>query len=1204
MKKLLIALTAAVAGVFASTATADDALPTGVGFDDVAAETSLVIDGYWTDSTDAGATKVVKAWGENEWPEGINHPQKAGNPDSNYLSLKTAFGNPIFRKAFASGAPTVTGDKIFFDSMVKFTATDAEPEMTAYTGSKLIVYVKDNSEDDSTAAYTTNLMVVANNAAGEPTTYDLGNIDVDVWHRLTIKAVKAFTGSSALAFTVYVDEQSKAVDTPIYTDTSSLTTTAKGINAECRLFPSLESCQTITEVGFDGQGCIDDLVFADNLGDETWADEHAFTITKDENITSFTWTCKSGSTVIDSDTATDTVVIPAVKDMTVEISNPVFVAGQWELAADVSGCNFEKGVFSGFDESSTSAKLVANDVTPRVSVKIGEGDPQTFPSVGKAIEAINALEFGAVTLAFDKTYYADGVDLGFITDAAGDHTEATFTTAAEVTLDLAGCTITGCAGIAEYVIESASALTIVDTVGGGKIVPNTGNTGAVIVYDNDLAIAGGTFDGAVDVGGENPGDVTITGGKFDYLTNKKDDADAFKFELTEDYVVTKDSEEDPKYWVVSPAPKAGVILTTTHATVEGVKTGDEFAKDGVIKFTVEPEEYYDMPTVTVGESKVFPDEDGNCTYTVTAADVEGETLNISVVATATQWTITYYDEGEEVFAEDTYTIENRMTKELNAGTRAGYKFVKWEDDDFNEITSLAEKTGDIDLYGTWTLDAFVAKIGDTTYDTFAAALKAAKSGDTITLGQDINEPGIALAVSQFPGAGLTIDLNNHTYTFTKDATGKYVKDCVTIQTNDVVTIKNGTIAVAAKQGDTETDTNFRDVIRLYGNADSTLNLVNVKFDGTNLKALDPETKPVCVFSIEGGWFNIDADSEIDAGPATYAIKLGNHANATQYEVMTLTNAGTVKGDILITGGTYVEEGASVDGTYWYGKNAYSTWADGVTSTLFAARIGGEPAEGEEDCACGKLYKTLAAAAAAANAGDIVTIAKAGAFEEATVEFAAAATFVVGSLADVTVGTLTLNGTKISLAEGGKLTNAGDIAGSIITSYTKVENTYTGSKISPVVPGDPITTGDPATLANLINTDASVKAQYFKAPEGANVGASYAAMFVAAPDGNAVKFVLTPAAEAELQANANGEIVKIKPDEIAALTGESGEFKVETTIPGFYYAVKQGNGIGNMKVVEAGVLATDDKGVNLLFKKYDGAGFYSIVVSEKAIPAEK
>ena len=1164
MKKLLIAIAAAATAIGTYAATAIG----GAGFDsgDTAEKYTWDKDGgfnakFWSGTADTTTlTSGDCGFLDDARPAGYAVSK------TDFMAVKTTFGQPITQNILENGSGQLIGDGFYYDGLVKFTACDETPDLTAeaYEGAKIGFFPLLDSDEDGADTY---LYIWSN--GGTNLWKTTKKIDDTKWYRVTIKMIANAnrTGDAQAAFVVFIDGKAvDCVDAQAAFTEANLTPAAKKWWTNGQLFASLDADGTeVTGVLYDGQGSIDDVGFADEDDAPDFAiDDKFMTVSAGENITEFTvdgqtWT--TGADPLDVNiTDKDSITITGIKCATGHFVDPDFVTIAKDDFAD--------------------AISVADKVTVKeANFSVGTTKSETWA------DAVAVAVGGEVTITLEGEDYV-------MTDAdllASINNEDGVTT-----IDFNGKTITGC-------IYATTDVAFVNEGDEGGIVGvdiddsglKTAVMGVATVY-----VSGGQFDGWVIPTAETKG---ITGGKF------LEQAEQTEFYLTpyvaDGYVGALDAETG--YWTVQEyVPEtaevtinAGDNLTLAVTTEDGtiIESGAKVEVGTVLTITATPDEYYTLASLKVNDA----DFTSGSTYEVES----GDPITIAATASATVWTITYIDNGDQV-GTDTYTVENREEKKLlTLDPKAGYTFDGWYIGD-DKVTSLAGKTGALTLTAKWTEDAFVVKIDDTKYDTFAAALKAAKPGDTITLGQDINEPGIELAVSQFPGTGLTIDLNNHTYTFTKDAKGTYKKDCFTIQTNDVITIKNGTIAVAAKQADDETDTNFRDVIRLYGNADSTLNLVNVKFDGTNLKALDPESKPVCVFSIEGGWFNIDANSEIDAGSATYAIKLGNHANKDQYEVKTLTNKGKVTGDILITGGVYAEDGATVTGTYWYGKNAYSTWADGVTSTLFAARIGGEPAEGEEDCACGKLYKTLAAAAQAATAGDIVTIAKAGAFEEATVEFAAAATFVVGSLADVSIGTLTLNGTKISIAEGGKLTNAGDIAGSIITSFTKLENTYTGSAVSPVVPGDPITTGDPATLANLINTDASVKAQYFKAPEGAKVGASYAAMFVAAPDGDsAVKFVLTEAAEAQLQENANGEIIKIKPSEIAALTGESGEFKVEKTIPGFYYAVKQGNGIGNMKVVEAGVLATDDKGVDLLFKKYDGAGFYSIVVSEKAIPAE-
>ena len=263
-----------------------------------------------------------------------------------------------------------------------------------------------------------------------------------------------------------------------------------------------------------------------------------------------------------------------------------------------------------------------------------------------------------------------------------------------------------------------------------------------------------------------------------------------------------------------------------------------------------------------------------------------------------------------------------------------------------------------------------AQVGDAKYDTFAAAYAAAAAaGDAsepavIKLLNDVTEQGPYVVAGKFPGQGLVIDLNGHTFSISAAASS----DPVDIRKDNKVTIKDGTLT---------TTKSFRDIIRHYGSAASALTLDGVTLDGSKLGA-GKTTKANCVINIEGCKTAVFTDTTVTAPSGTaantfYAIKFGNHASATEYSVGTLTlGAGTsVSGDVLINGGTYVEEsGATVNGTYYYGKNAHSTWADGVTSDVFAARVGTPlPATGAEDNFCGRLFKSADAAFAAVAAND-------------------------------------------------------------------------------------------------------------------------------------------------------------------------------------------------------------------------------------------
>ena len=107
-------------------------------------------------------------------------------------------------------------------------------------------------------------------------------------------------------------------------------------------------------------------------------------------------------------------------------------------------------------------------------------------------------------------------------------------------------------------------------------------------------------------------------------------------------------------------------------------------------------------------------------------------------------------------------------------------------------------------------ETFVAKIGGTTYDTLSDAVSAAKSGDTIVLGQDITE---SVAVAQ----NITIDLGGHTWT----GDGKSTLSIADSKAAISVTVKNGTVMAAE---------GYRAIVA--GNADLTLDGVAMEPSGS------------------------------------------------------------------------------------------------------------------------------------------------------------------------------------------------------------------------------------------------------------------------------------------------------------------------------------------------------------------------------------
>ena len=104
--------------------------------------------------------------------------------------------------------------------------------------------------------------------------------------------------------------------------------------------------------------------------------------------------------------------------------------------------------------------------------------------------------------------------------------------------------------------------------------------------------------------------------------------------------------------------------------------------------------------------------------------------------------------------------------------------------------------------------AYVAQIGETTYETLAEAFAAAKDGDTITLLTDCSGNGIQVASKRFNDQGLIVDFNNHTYTVGGVLVGSATTGTNAFQLlkDNKITFKNGTIAGVAENTKPAEDT--------------------------------------------------------------------------------------------------------------------------------------------------------------------------------------------------------------------------------------------------------------------------------------------------------------------------------------------------------------------------------------------------------------
>ena len=186
----------------------------------------------------------------------------------------------------------------------------------------------------------------------------------------------------------------------------------------------------------------------------------------------------------------------------------------------------------------------------------------------------------------------------------------------------------------------------------------------------------------------------------------------------------------------------------------------------------------------------------------------------------------------------------------------------------------------------------VARIGDNDYETLEAAVKAATSGDVITLLSSCSGTGIGTFVNTNDGQltgvkDFTIDFGGFTYNVTGPAVGSagYLSQGFHLEKGANVTLKNGTITSTSGSG-------VQMLVQNYCN----LTLQDITLDGTNL---DGGT-PYYTLSNNCGAVNINGNTTITAknadGIAFDACWAPNNGYAEGTQV-TLDTTGSIAGNI-------------------------------------------------------------------------------------------------------------------------------------------------------------------------------------------------------------------------------------------------------------------------------------------------------------------
>lgn len=285
------------------------------------------------------------------------------------------------------------------------------------------------------------------------------------------------------------------------------------------------------------------------------------------------------------------------------------------------------------------------------------------------------------------------------------------------------------------------------------------------------------------------------------------------------------------------------------------------------------------------------------------------------------------------------------------------------------------KNGDVKVLVNTTDVAVVDGKG---YATLAAAVAAAKDGDTIKLLKDVDNGDGVIVPS---GKNFTLDFDNHTYTVTQNLAGSEGTEsqCFQLLKNSTLTFKNGTIKAR--------NVNVAMIIQNYSN----LTLEKMLLDGTSITRNDAtytmsnncgdvvikdtiiNTVPNGVaFDVYGGFGNYSDVTVTVTGSSEINGKIEvARGSGTQNKNTLAINGGTINGELAVTdnekteitisGGSFsqpVKEEYCADG-FIPKDNGNGTY--GVKTGTYAAKIGDTK------------YESLEAAVANVAADETITL---------------------------------------------------------------------------------------------------------------------------------------------------------------------------------------------------------------------------------------
>lgn len=512
MKKLMVALTAVALGACAwaeggETPTETPTLTDAVDFSSKPAGTLAVggdTDWEYSGSDAAEALKIV------------------GDEGSRVLEIKTGTA-VLTRNVAKGGGAAAIGEGIYIDTVIDFQNQALDEVPTAANDEKLAIFVLDTTEIEGAPAGT-NVYVMAGYGPTGKALYRLAGFDssfiANGAHRVVVKSyANVIAGGNRTGFLVYIQKGSEATFTPCTVDLSNV----YAIGAD--------GAVTWTNVGSSSD------YLGLTTGFQTTAAVARWVNTLNDSACLFLSMPTSDSLKQGNLSAVDFVGNAQIASVNVTATNPGFPADLFTMTLETNGVTVALVSGEGVALADGALTATADGVTVEVSVTLDKGMNMltasanatkldngnwsfTFDNGGKvtftgsqAAAYVGEFAYANIADAVNAFKGTAGATLRLAQATIWPAGDAAALAAANLTLDLAGQTLTLETVDSLLYVAEAGQLTITNSVdnGNGKIV------GAGQVFnDGTLLIEKGIFDVEVvnDIEYVETATVAIKGGSF------------------------------------------------------------------------------------------------------------------------------------------------------------------------------------------------------------------------------------------------------------------------------------------------------------------------------------------------------------------------------------------------------------------------------------------------------------------------------------------------------------------------------------------------------------------------------------------------------------------------------------------------------------------------------------------------------------------